>query len=116
MKKWMSLLLALLLVLGMSSMAAAGTVNPLGEVANGEYVNDFFGLRVKLPDNWNFFSDEEVAKLMGYDARYADRDARASLLDSRPAVCGMLASDGGNSKAVFMVEDLRTNSRLAEQE
>ena len=53
---------------------------------------------------------------MGYDARYADRDARASLLDSQPAVCGMLASDGGNSKAVFMVEDLRTNSRLSEQE
>lgn len=117
MKKWMSLLLALVLVLGMSSLTAAEESNPVGAMEGNVYVNDFFNFRVELPQTWRSLNDEELAQLIGAGNEYASREGLASLLSTKSAVCGLyaIAVDGTNSSIIFMIEDLRQNSYLTEQ-
>ena len=119
MKKWMSLLLVVLLVLSMGSAAWAEgeTTDPLGAVENNVYTNEAFGFRMVLPDNWAFLSDGEMASLLGYGAGYGSREGLSTLLKTQFNVCAMYmkATDDPSATANFMVEDLRTYQYLDEK-
>ncbi len=58
MKKQISLLLCLLLMLGFGSVAVAKESDPTGVVEGATYTNAFFGIQIELPDSWRFLSDE----------------------------------------------------------
>ena len=107
MKKWMSFLLAMLMLLGLGSVAVAAEENPVGVVADNTYYNEALGICMTLPDNWRFLSDADLAKQMGYDSKYASREGLATLLSQNSAVCGMYAvSSDTTSNANLMVQDL----------
>ena len=80
MKKWMSFLLAMLMLLGLGSAAVAAEKNPVGVIAGNTYYNEALGIYMTLPDNWRFLSDADLASQMGYDSKYASvPEASASL-------------------------------------
>ena len=119
MKKWMSLWLATLLVLGLCSAALAeGEAGPVGVVDGNVYTNELFGFRMVLPNNWRFLSDTDLASFMGYDAAYANREGLAALLEQQGYVCGMYAAANDNpaDNANFMIEDLQGNADLSEDD
>lgn len=107
MKKWMSFLLAMLMLLGLGSAAVAAEENPVGVIAGNTYYNEALGIYMTLPDNWRFLSDADLASQMGYDSKYASREGLATLLSQNSAACGMyaVASDTA-SNANLMVQDL----------
>lgn len=107
MKKWMSFLLAMLMLLGLGSAAVAAEENPVGVIAGNTYYNEALGIYMTLPDNWRFLSDVDLASQMGYDSKYASREGLATLLSQNSAACGMyaVASDTA-SNANLMVQDL----------
>ena len=108
MKKWMSLLLCLLMVLGLGTAALAAEENPVGVVTGNLYGNDALGICVELPDNWRFLSDADLAAHMGYDSQYASREGLAALLEKESAVCGMfaVATNDPTWTANLMIQDL----------
>ncbi len=71
MKKWLALLLAMMMAF---ALAACGNTDNKGndakEFARGSwagnvYTNDSLGLTVTVPENWEIADDEELAELMG---------------------------------------------------
>ena len=115
MKKWMSLLLCLVLVLGIVPVAAAEESDPIGVVEKNVYTNQFFGFRVQLPDNWRFLSDADLASWMGYDSAYGSREGLAALLEKEFAACAMYAAANDSPFNMnFMVTDLREYKDLTE--
>jgi hypothetical protein len=66
MKKWLCLLLALLMVLGMGSVTVAEEeeteedISVLGSMEDGVYTNEAFGFRIALPDGWNYNDEDHI--------------------------------------------------------
>lgn len=108
MKKWMSFLLAMLMLLGLGSAAVAAEENPVGTVADNVYYNKSLGISMTLPGTWRFLTDAELAKEKGYDSKYASRDGLAKLLDQNSTVCAMyaIAPDEAGLSANLIVQDL----------
>ena len=110
MKKWISLLLSLLLVLGMSTavLAEEEAKDPLGSIEDSTYTNELFGFRAVLPGNWRFLSYADMAGYMGYDQVYASHEGLAALLEKNGNVCAMYAAatDDSSANMIFAVEDL----------
>ena len=119
MKKWISLLLSLLLVLGTGAvvMAEEEAKDPLGDIGDNTYTNELFGFKTVLPDNWRFLSYTDMASYMGYDQAYASRDGLAALLERDGRVCAMFAAatDDPTTNMIFAVEDLGQYSYLDEE-
>lgn len=107
-KRWMSLLLALLMVLGIGATAMAAEENPVGVVSGNAYYNESLGIYMMLPGNWRFLSDAELAERMNYDAQFASREGLTTLLEQNSSVCAMYAtsSDDVSWNANLMVQDL----------
>lgn len=108
-KRWITMLLALLLALGlMPSALAAEEKDPVGVVANNVYYNEALGLCMTLPDTWCFLSDAELAERMGYESQYASRQGLRQLLEQDSTVCTMFAnaSDDASWTANLTVQDL----------
>ncbi len=107
MKKWLSFLLAMLMLLGLGSVAMAAEENAVGVIAGNTYYNEALGVCMTLPDNWRFLSDADLASQMGYDSKYASREGLATLLSQNSAACGMyaVASDTATN-ANLMIQDL----------
>lgn len=116
MKKWMSLLLVLALVLGMGAVTAAEEPSPLGAAEDGVYTNEMFGFRVQLPDSWYFLSDAELVSYMGYESAFASREGLSDLLKEQSGVCAMYAAarDDPGSNMNFMVVDMGDYAHLDE--
>ena len=118
MKRWISLLLSLLLVLGMGSavMAEEGAKDPLGDIGDNTYTNGLFGFKAVLPDSWRFLSYTDMAGYMGYDQVYASHEGLAALLEKNGNVCAMYAAatDDSSANMIFAVEDLGQYSYLDE--
>ncbi len=78
MKKFASLLLALMMMLYLCSCGIIGTPDAddvakdlesgavsLGVVENNVYRNDYFGIRCDLSEEWAFYSEEEILEMNG---------------------------------------------------
>ena len=116
MKRWISLLLSLLLVLSLSAIAVAEESDPIGVVDDDIYTNEIFGVEIRLPDNWYFLTDEAMASHMGYAEKYASREGLMALFKEQNNVCGMFAAakDDPTASMNFMVEDLGVYQYLDE--
>ena len=118
MKRYLSLLLCLLLVLGMAPIALAEeTASPVGAVEENVYTNEVFGFKMTLPDTWHFLSDEGLADRMGYDRAYASREGLAALLERDSYVCVMYCEgkDDSSMNANLMIQDLGAYDYISEQ-
>ena len=117
MKKWMGLLLAVLLVLEtVSSVLAEDASSPVGTVEENVYTNEVLGFRAVFPDTWRILSDQELASTMGYEEQYASREGLNRLLETESAVCGLYAAakEGFRSNANLMIADLGDYASLTE--
>ena len=116
MKKWICLLLSLLMLFSLGSVAMA-EVDPVGSAEGKLYTNEALGICVVLPDNWRFLSDAELASNMGYSSEYASREGLATLLEQSSAACTMFAAatDDAAWSMNLMVQDLGIYRQLDEQ-
>ncbi len=94
MKKLICALLSLAMIL---ALTAGGTAvfaeepaqeakDMLGTRGNNLYVNEAFGIRIELPDNWSILNDDEIAELMGISKELFNEDALAELLEKNSGI------------------------------
>lgn len=94
MKKWIALLLALVMLLSLAACGkeenAGGKVTPapedkpvsLGRMEGGVYTNEYIGIGCTLDANWSFYTAEELQELpdqvgeLLQDTEYADESLR----------------------------------------
>lgn len=118
MKKWISLLLALVMLMGIATTAmAAETDDAVGTISGNVYNNSALGISMTLPANWRFLSDAELASQMGYASQYGSRQGLATLLSQTASACGMYATatDDAVWTAHLVVQDLGIYKSLDEQ-
>ncbi len=70
MKKTISLILALLMLVSVLSLSSCGKAEPekkyeAGTTTGNIYRNDYLGITFTKPDTWKYFTDEEIAQVMG---------------------------------------------------
>lgn len=64
MKRLLAVLMTMMMVIALSACAATPKVT-LGEIEEGVYSNEFFGLNMDVPEDWTVLSQEELIELMG---------------------------------------------------
>lgn len=57
------LLLAVIFILGVTACSKNEEVT-LGEVKNGKYTNEYFGMELDVPDGWTVYTQDELNELM----------------------------------------------------
>lgn len=113
MKKWLSLLLALALALGVAAPAMAGT-DLIGYVEGNTYVNAAYGFKMELSGGWQFLSDAQLGAMLG-DNSVSRREDLLRVLENKGVVCVMAAAGPSGSTSVnFVMEDLKNNAYLDE--
>ena len=117
MKRWLSLLLALLFVLSLGTVAAAEEADPVGIVADNVYYNEVLGIQMAPTDSWRFLSYAELAQRMNYDSQYASREGLQKLLKQDSYVTPMFAesTDGYGTNVNLVMTDLGIYKALDEQ-
>ena len=74
MKKIIALFMAVLMLLGLCACASEPAeeekefVPARGTVENGVYKNEAFGITYTAEDNWDYYTEEEIAETMGVTA------------------------------------------------
>ena len=119
MKRWMSLLLALLMVLGIGTVALAeGEESVIGTMEGNVYTNEAFDFVIELPDNWQVMTDAEIASSMGYGSLYGSREGLLRVLERRSYVCALIASkeNAAGYTILFNVEDLKDRHSMSEED
>lgn len=88
-KKLLALLLSVVMVFALTVSAYAAEdsedeeVNPvLGYIDGSDYINEYFGISCTLPDEWSFFSDEELLELQGAAAELLEDTDMEKYLDA----------------------------------
>ncbi len=90
MKKFLCLSLTVLLLLGLLGCSgekifpndqnkSSDPQTLLGSVENNVYKNDFLGLRFTLPENWVFYTEDEIRELNNLTTQYFDEDAKKQI-------------------------------------
>lgn len=106
MKKLLAILMILSVILSLCACAGPGNIRgeqsgeddvkdeefSLGEVEGLKYESKFIGLGCKLPDDWHFYSDEEIKKLNNMAADMAGKDYQEAIKNAS-LVYDMFASD-----------------------
>lgn len=101
----MKKLIALLLVLVMALSCAACDKDEeksdsgrktksytAGEVKGDTYTNEYFEIECTLPDEWFYFSDEQIAKVQGYSQEMVG-EGYAKILEQTGSAMEMYASE-----------------------
>ena len=117
MKRWLSLLLALVFVLSLGTVTVAEEEDPIGVTADDVYYNGALGIQMTLPDSWHFLTDEELTARMGYDSQYASREGLRQLLKRDSFVTVMFAEsmDVYGTNVNLVVTDLGIYKSLDEK-
>lgn len=113
MKKTLSFLLALTLVLSACGGALAAETEPdasdiLGVKENNVYANEFLGIMTEFSEDWYVLSNEETIEAMGYVADNLPNADLAEQLRSSGVVCDLyvLALDNSGANINIQLEDL----------
>ena len=118
MKRWLSLLLALLMALSVGTVALAEELSPIGTWEGNVYTNELFDFVMELPDNWQVMTDAEIASSMGYGSLYGSREGLLRVLERRSYVRALTASkeNAAGYTILFNVEDLRDRHSMSEED
>jgi len=96
MKRWMSFLLAIVMI---ASLAGCGLVQPKqaslsrGEIDGGVYTNNNLNIRFAKPESWVFSTDEEIAAVMNMAAENLLDENFKKALENNPSVYDMMVVD-----------------------
>lgn len=119
MRKWIGLLLAVLMTLGIYfPTLGEKAIDPIGTVEGNTYTNEFFDFQASFPDHWNILSESEMADFMEFDQKYASRDGLRELLETQSSTYGLCAqtNDGTHFNLIFTIENLGNHAHWTEQE
>lgn len=119
MKKWIALLLALVMVLSLAACgddkesSAGGDIgNPNapieGALSGSSYVNEFFGFRVDFDADWSVFDAETTAQLMGTSLE--SLDLGITLEQSGMITPFYATTDDGLTTINLVIEDMTKTS------
>ncbi|MDO5133588.1 MAG: hypothetical protein Q4D81_11490 [Eubacteriales bacterium] len=72
-----------------------------GKVEGQVYTNEFFGIRVELPDSWIYSTDEDLAQLMQKTQSTLNNDDINDMLDSGSIFYDMMASQLSEGKQIL---------------
>lgn len=104
-KKTIAVFLICALFVVMASGAAAPTEEPkdtlletaLGRIEDDTYINEYYGVGMTLPEDWSFFTDEELAEMMNISSKLIKDEELSELMtqsmDESGAVTNMAAKD-----------------------
>ena len=113
MKRFLSYLTALALVLALAAGSAFAAEDPeasdiVGTKDAHSYANEFLGIMAAFDDGWYVLNDEETVQAMGYVVDSLKDQALADQLRSSGLVCDLyaLALDNSGDNINIQIEDL----------
>lgn len=74
----------------------------MGKSTLNSYSSDFIGLTVTLPDDWKFYSDEEILAINNITKDYYEEDALA-LLEQATLIYDMYATNESNGSSITII-------------
>ncbi len=84
----------------------------MGKTSNSTWVNNYIGLGCKLPSNWTFKTDEEIAQLNGITQQFIP-DNYAETMSNASIVYDMFAQYSGDTSTVNVNLEKVTKLQLA---
>lgn len=93
MKRMIALLLVLTIVFSFAGCDKENEKPYIAGITEGNvYTQDYFGIKCTLPDEWYFYTDEQIAQVKGYTQDLLSEDY-AKILEKSGSVMEMYASD-----------------------
>lgn len=83
----------------------------LGKAANNTYTNNFLGISCTLPEEWVFYTDEEILALNNMTGDYFDDDALETLKNAS-IIYDMYAATATNDKSININLQKLTSAQL----
>lgn len=78
----------------------------MGEWNNNVYTNEFLGLKFKLPEGWNYASDEEIADMMNLGTELLNDDQKAAAEVSKLTTAYyMVANDPNTGNSISIISE-----------
>lgn len=106
-------------VSGTTSAEPEATAEPeetfsVGATVNNSYINEYFGIGLKLDENWTFSTQEEIDETNGFVQDTLDDETYTKALDSGMVYTDMIATgDDGMLSVNATIEKLNAVSTLA---
>ena len=119
MKKGISLVLVMFLIMGLGCAAFAdGALDVVGTVEGQIYTSKTLRLKAEFPEDWILLSDEQIAAEMEFPEGYNTREGLARLLEEYYGTCGLSAesTDGSRANLNLMIQDTFSPDILSEQD
>ena len=127
MKKALSILIAAVLILTVGGCAGAGEKSDAAEFSRGvvkgsSYISEFAGFSAELPEEYEFYTDEQIAEVNGVTADALDgqnSDVFKNALESGQSLTDMFAAGAdGLSTVNVTIENLEVsgNKDMTESE
>lgn len=77
-----------------------------------KYENEFIGLGVKIPDDWNFYTDEQMKELNNLTEDYYSEEAKEAI-ENADLIYDMFASNADGSNNINIVLEKHTVLKVA---
>ena len=119
MKKGISLVLVMFLIMGLGCAAFAdGALDVVGTVEGQIYTSKTLRLKAEFPEDWILLSDEQIAAEMEFPEGYNTREGLARLLEEYYGTCALSAesTDGSRANLNLMIQDTFSPDILSEQD
>lgn len=84
----------------------------LGEVTGKKYENDFIGIGFTLPDDWTFYTDEQIKEMNNYVGDVAGQDYQ-DMIKNASIVYDMMATSSTLTDNVIVTLEKIPNVQLA---
>ena len=120
-KNLLSLLLVFSLCISLNAVPVRAAASITGVVSDNVYENEYFGIRLVLPDGYHFIDDEDVASKSGITVEELhDQDTMKQMMNmgKAPCVCYAYDSTNRNNINISMIhltssseQELATGSR-----
>lgn len=119
MKKFLTLTLAVLMIVCCASCGSDEVKITHGTVEGNVYKSEFTGITFTAPDGWTFLSDEEIAKIYNYAADELVSDKFEEAVANAQSFTEMMATDGTTGSNINIAYESLTasgNTKMSEQD
>ncbi|MBQ7354901.1 MAG: hypothetical protein IJW62_05205 [Clostridia bacterium] len=119
MKKFLTLTLAVLMIVCCASCGSDEVKITHGTVEGNVYKSEFTGITFTAPDGWTFLSDEEIAKIYNYAADELVSDKFEDAVANAQSFTEMMATDGTTGSNINIAYESLTasgNTKMSEQD
>ena len=84
----------------------------IGETAGNKYQNDFIGISCTLPEEWDFYSDEEIRELNNFTEDYIDEEYLEQIKNAQ-VIYDMFAQNTNDYSSININLEKLTNAQLS---